>query len=104
IEELNSEIEELNAAFAKAREAPQKAQTQKFQGSEDYEAALLEKAALLAELRSENLTKSTENHRLRRNIKRVSRELSDLQQERERLEKELGAAHRERNKGDRITH
>ncbi|XP_059956605.1 CDK5 regulatory subunit-associated protein 2 isoform X2 [Mesoplodon densirostris] len=104
IEELNSEIEELNAAFAKAREAPQKAQTQKFQGSEDYEAALLEKSALLAELRSENLTKSTENHRLRRSIKRVSRELSDLQQERERLEKELGAAHRERSKGDRITH
>ncbi|XP_032490668.1 CDK5 regulatory subunit-associated protein 2 isoform X2 [Phocoena sinus] len=104
IEELNSEIEELNAAFAKAREAPQKAQTQKFQGSEDYEAALSEKAALLAELRSENLTKSTENHRLRRSIKRVSRELSDLQRERERLEKELGAAHRERSKGDRITH
>ncbi|XP_060010481.1 CDK5 regulatory subunit-associated protein 2 isoform X1 [Lagenorhynchus albirostris] len=104
IEELNSEIEELNAAFAKPREAPQKAQTQKFQGSEDYEAALLEKAALLAELRSENLTKSTENHRLRRSIKRVSRELSDLQQERERLEKELEAAHQERSKGDRITH
>ncbi|XP_068408237.1 CDK5 regulatory subunit-associated protein 2 isoform X3 [Eschrichtius robustus] len=104
IEELNSEIEELNAAFAKAREAPQKAQIQKFQGSEDYEAALLEKAALLAELRSENLTKSTENHRLRRSMKRVTRELSDLQQERERLEKELGAAHRERSKGDRITH
>nr|XP_030714723.1 CDK5 regulatory subunit-associated protein 2 isoform X2 [Globicephala melas] len=104
IEELNSEIEELNAAFAKAQEASQKAQTQAFQGSEDYEAALLEKAALLAELRSENLTKSTENHRLRRSIKRVSRELSDLQQERERLEKELEAAHQERSKGDRITH
>ncbi|XP_067599609.1 CDK5 regulatory subunit-associated protein 2 isoform X2 [Pseudorca crassidens] len=104
IEELNSEIEELNAAFAKAQEAPQKAQTQTFQGSEDYEAALLEKAALLAELRSENLTKSTENHRLRRSIKRVSRELSDLQQERERLEKELEAAHQERSKGDLITH
>lgn len=33
IEELNSEIEELSAAFAKAKEAPQKAQTQKFQVS-----------------------------------------------------------------------
>ncbi|KAM9700259.1 CDK5 regulatory subunit-associated protein 2 isoform 6-T6 [Dama dama] len=31
IEELNSEIEALSAAFAKAKEAPQKAQTQKFQ-------------------------------------------------------------------------
>lgn len=33
IEELNSEIKELSAAFAKAREASQKAQTQKFQVS-----------------------------------------------------------------------
>ncbi|XP_069431361.1 CDK5 regulatory subunit-associated protein 2 isoform X23 [Ovis canadensis] len=100
IEELNSEIEVLSAAFAKAREAPQEAQTQKFQGSEDYEAALLEKAALLAELRSENLSKSTENHRLRRSIKKVTQELSNLQQERERLEKALEAAHQERSKGD----
>ncbi|XP_064346532.1 CDK5 regulatory subunit-associated protein 2 isoform X6 [Camelus dromedarius] len=104
IEELNSEIKELSAAAAKAREAPQKAQTQKVQGSEDYEAALLEKAALLAELHSENLTKSTENHRLRRNMKKVTQELSDLQRERERLEKDLDAAHRERSKGDRAVH
>ncbi|XP_017908180.1 PREDICTED: CDK5 regulatory subunit-associated protein 2 isoform X1 [Capra hircus] len=100
IEELNSEIEVLSAAFAKAREAPQEAQTQKFQGSENYEAALLEKAALLAELRSENLSKSTENHRLRRSIKKVTQELSNLQQERERLERALEAAHQERSKGD----
>ncbi|XP_057577669.1 CDK5 regulatory subunit-associated protein 2 isoform X17 [Hippopotamus amphibius kiboko] len=104
IGELNSEIEELSAAYAKAREAPQKAQTQKFQGSEEYEDPLLEEAALLAELHSENLTKSTENHRLRRSIKKVTQELSDLQQERERLEKELEAAHRERSKGDRTIH
>nr|XP_031306185.1 CDK5 regulatory subunit-associated protein 2 isoform X3 [Camelus dromedarius] len=104
IEELNSEIKEVSAAAAKAREAPQKAQTQKVQGSEDYEAALLEKAALLAELHSENLTKSTENHRLRRNMKKVTQELSDLQRERERLEKDLDAAHRERSKGDRAVH
>uniref|UniRef100_A0A4X1UTV2 CDK5 regulatory subunit-associated protein 2 n=1 Tax=Sus scrofa TaxID=9823 RepID=A0A4X1UTV2_PIG len=104
IEELNSEIKELSAAFAKAREASQKAQTQKFQGSEDDEAALLEKAALLAEMHSENLTKSAENHRLRRSIKKVTQELSDLQQERERLERDLEAAHRERSKGDRTIH
>nr|XP_005892002.1 PREDICTED: CDK5 regulatory subunit-associated protein 2 [Bos mutus] len=104
IEELNSEIEELSAAFAKAKEAPQKAQTQKFQGSEDYEAALLEKAALLAELHSENLSKSTENHRLRRSIKKVTQELSNLQQERERLEKALEAARQERSKGDHTIH
>ncbi|XP_058379877.1 CDK5 regulatory subunit-associated protein 2 isoform X2 [Diceros bicornis minor] len=104
VEELNSEIEKLNTAFAKAREALQKTQTQNFQGSEDYEAALLEKAALLAELHSENLTKSTENHRLRRNIKKVTQELSDLQQEKERLEKDLEAAHREKSKGDCTIH
>ncbi|KAM9700257.1 CDK5 regulatory subunit-associated protein 2 isoform 4-T4 [Dama dama] len=104
IEELNSEIEALSAAFAKAKEAPQKAQTQKFQGSEDYEAALLEKAALLAELHSENLSKSAENHRLRRSIKKVTQELSSLQQERERLEKALEAAHQERSKGEHAIH
>ncbi|XP_014685861.3 CDK5 regulatory subunit-associated protein 2 isoform X1 [Equus asinus] len=104
VEELNSEIEELTAAFAKAREAPQKAQTQIFQGSEDQEAALLEKAALLAELQAENLTKSTENHRLRRNVKKVTQELSDLQQEKERLEKDLEAAHHEKSKGDATIH
>ncbi|XP_068829853.1 CDK5 regulatory subunit-associated protein 2 [Capricornis sumatraensis] len=104
IEELNSEIEVLSAAFAKAREAPQEAQTQKFQGSEDYEAALLEKAALLAELRSENLSKSTENHRLRRSIKKATQELSNLRQERERLERALEAAHQERSKGDHTLH
>ncbi|KAK2120237.1 CDK5 regulatory subunit associated protein 2 [Saguinus oedipus] len=124
---LNSEIEELSAAFAKAREALQKAQTQEFQctalvrflilqhteirnccnssgytcqGSEGYEAALSGKEALLAELRSQNLTKSTENHRLRRSIKKITQELSDLQQERERLEKDLEEAHREKSKGD----
>ncbi|XP_036185728.1 CDK5 regulatory subunit-associated protein 2 isoform X4 [Myotis myotis] len=104
VEELHSEIEELNAAFAKVKEARQKPETQKVQGSEDYEAALLEKAALLAELHSENLTKSTENHRLRRNIKKVTQELSDLQQEKERLEKDLEAAHREKSKRDCTIH
>nr|XP_054376515.1 CDK5 regulatory subunit-associated protein 2 isoform X3 [Pongo abelii] len=100
VEELNSEIEKLSAAFAKAREALQKAQTQEFQGTEDYEAALSGKEALSAALRSQNLTKSTENHRLRRSIKKITQELSDLQQERERLEKDLEEAHREKSKGD----
>ncbi|KAM7093280.1 CDK5 regulatory subunit-associated protein 2 isoform 4-T4 [Molossus nigricans] len=104
VEELNSEIEELRAAFAKAREARQETETQKFQGSEDYEAALLEKEALLAELHSENLTKSTENHRLQRSIKKVTQELCDLQQEKERLEKDLEAAHREKSRGDCTIH
>lgn len=58
----------------------------------------------MAELRSENLSKSTENHRLRRSIKKVTQELSNLQQERERLEKALEAAHQERSKGDHTLH
>ncbi|XP_032162922.1 CDK5 regulatory subunit-associated protein 2 isoform X4 [Mustela erminea] len=104
VEDLNSEIEELSAAFAKVTEVPLKAQTQKFQGSENYEAALLEKAALLAQLNSENLSKSAENHRLRRNIKKVTQELSTLQQERERLEKDLEEARRERSRSDNTIH
>lgn len=55
-------------------------------------------------MHSENLTKSAENHRLRRSIKKVTQELSDLQEERERLERDLEAAHRERSKGDRTIH
>ncbi|XP_034520290.1 CDK5 regulatory subunit-associated protein 2 isoform X3 [Ailuropoda melanoleuca] len=104
VEALTSEIEELSAAFAKVTEGPPEAQTHKFQGSEDYEATLLEKAALLAQLNSENLTKSAENHRLRRNIKKVTQELSTLQQERERLEKDLEEAHRESGRGDHTIH
>lgn len=54
----------------------------------------------MAQLNSENLTKNAENHRLRRNIKKVTQELSTLQQERERLEKDLEEARRERGRGD----
>ncbi|XP_024906227.1 CDK5 regulatory subunit-associated protein 2 isoform X6 [Pteropus alecto] len=104
VEGQNSEIEGLNAALAKAREAHQQAEAQKFQGAADCEAALLEKAALLAELHSENLTKSTENHRLRKSIRKVTQELSDLRQEKERLEKELEAAHRDKSQGDCAIH
>ncbi|XP_045878582.1 CDK5 regulatory subunit-associated protein 2 isoform X4 [Meles meles] len=104
VEDLNSEIEELSAAFAKVTEVPLKAQTQKFQGSENYKAAMLEKAALLAQLDSENLSQSAENHRLRRNIKKVTQELTTLQLERERLEKDLEEARRERTRGDHTIH
>uniref|UniRef100_A0A5F9CA31 CDK5 regulatory subunit-associated protein 2 n=1 Tax=Oryctolagus cuniculus TaxID=9986 RepID=A0A5F9CA31_RABIT len=104
VEQLNAEIKELSAAFAKAREAPQKAQAQKLQEPEDYEAALTQKEALLAELHSENLSKSTENHRLRRDMRKVMQELSDLQQERERLERALEEARGEKSKGDHTIH
>ncbi|XP_036915051.1 CDK5 regulatory subunit-associated protein 2 isoform X1 [Sturnira hondurensis] len=102
VEERNCEIEELSAAFAQAQEAHQEAQTQKLQVH--YGAALSEKAALLAALRSENLTKSAENHRLRRNVKKVTQELSDLRQEKERLERDLRAARREKSRGDGTAH
>uniref|UniRef100_A0A8C9JJA1 CDK5 regulatory subunit-associated protein 2 n=1 Tax=Panthera tigris altaica TaxID=74533 RepID=A0A8C9JJA1_PANTA len=102
--DLNAEIQELSAAFAEATKVPQKAETQKLQGSEDCEPALLDKATLLVQLRSENLNKSTENHRLRRSVRKVTQELSRLQQERERLEKDLEEAHRERSRGDRTIH
>lgn len=104
VEELNSEIKELTAAFTKAREAPLKTQATKFQGSEDYESALAEKEDLLAELHSENLTKSTENHRLVRNVKKVTQELSDLKKEKLRLERDLEEAHQERSKHTRTIH
>ncbi|XP_066112474.1 CDK5 regulatory subunit-associated protein 2 isoform X2 [Saccopteryx bilineata] len=98
VEELNSEIKELSAAFAKAEEAHRKVQTREPQGSEDYEAALSEKAALLAELHSENLTESAENRRLHRNLQKTAQELSAVQQEKGRLEKDLEAAHRDLQK------
>ncbi|KAL1776267.1 CDK5 regulatory subunit-associated protein 2 isoform X2 [Sigmodon hispidus] len=110
VEELNSKIKELTAAFTKAREAPLKTQATKSQEylgpqhsfakekyswkqSEEHEAALAEKEALLAELHSENLTKSTENHRLLRNVKKVTQELSDLKKEKLKLERDLEEAH-----------
>ncbi|XP_066223406.1 CDK5 regulatory subunit-associated protein 2 isoform X2 [Saccopteryx leptura] len=98
VEELNSELKELSAAFAKAEEAHRKVQTREPQGSEDYEAALSEKAALLAELHSENLTKSAENRRLHRNLQKTAQELSAVQQEKGRLEKDLEAACRDLQK------
>ncbi|XP_029419571.1 CDK5 regulatory subunit-associated protein 2 isoform X3 [Nannospalax galili] len=104
VEELNSEIKDLNAAFAKARVGPQKTQALKFQGSEDQEAALMEKEALLVELHSENLTKSTENQRLLRSIKKVTQEKNDLQQEKLRLERDLEEARQEGSRGARTIH
>ncbi|KAH0507427.1 CDK5 regulatory subunit-associated protein 2 [Microtus ochrogaster] len=98
VEELNSEIKELTAALTKPGEAPLITQATKFQGSEDYEAALAEKEALLTELHSENLTKSAENQRLLGNVKVITQELSDLKKEKLRLERDLEEAHQEGSK------
>ncbi|XP_039362011.1 CDK5 regulatory subunit-associated protein 2 isoform X1 [Mauremys reevesii] len=100
-EELNSEIEDLNVSLAKAREATHKAQIQKFKGAEDYQALLMEKETLLAELRSENLTKDTENRKLQRRIKRTDQELNDLNLEREKMERELDEAQLQKSRGDK---
>lgn len=52
----------------------------------------------MAELHSENLTKSAENQRLLRNVKVITQELSDLKKEKLRLERDLEEAHQEGNK------
>lgn len=98
VEALNSKIKELTIALTKPGEAPLITQATKFQGSEDYEAALAEKEALLAELHSENFTKSAENQRLLRNVKVITQELSDLKKEKLRLERDLEEAHQEGSK------
>uniref|UniRef100_A0A8C3JF00 CDK5 regulatory subunit-associated protein 2 n=1 Tax=Calidris pygmaea TaxID=425635 RepID=A0A8C3JF00_9CHAR len=100
-EELGSEIEDLNASLAKAREATHKAHIQKFKGAEDYQALLMEKETLLAELRSENLTKDVENRKLQRRIKRTDQELNDLNLEREKMEKELDEAQLQKSRSDK---
>ncbi|XP_042734894.1 CDK5 regulatory subunit-associated protein 2 isoform X2 [Lagopus leucura] len=100
-EELASEIEALNTSLAKAREATHQAHIQKFKGAEDYQALLMEKETLLAELRSENLTKDAENRKLQRRIKRTDQELNDLNLEREKMEKELDEAQLQKSRSDK---
>lgn len=72
-----------------------------FQGAEDYQALLMEKETLLAELRSENLTKDAENRKLQRRIKRTDQELNDLNLEREKMEKELDEAQLQKSRSDK---
>ncbi|KFZ61822.1 CDK5 regulatory subunit-associated protein 2, partial [Antrostomus carolinensis] len=100
-EELCSEIEDLNTSLVKAREATHKAHVQKFKGAEDYQALLMEKETLLAELLSENLTKDAENRKLQRRIKRTDQELNDLNLEREKMEKELDEAQLQKSRSDK---
>lgn len=71
------------------------------QGAADYQALLMEKETLLAELRSENLTKDAENRRLQRIVKVTGQELSDLNLEREKMEKELDEAQLQKSRSDK---
>nr|XP_020648995.1 CDK5 regulatory subunit-associated protein 2 [Pogona vitticeps] len=100
-EELASEMEGFNASLAKAREAAHKAQLQKYKGAEDSQVLLMEKESLLADLRSENLTKDTENRKLQRRMKRTEQQLSDLHLEREKLVKELEEAQLQKSRSDK---
>ncbi|XP_042334956.1 CDK5 regulatory subunit-associated protein 2 isoform X2 [Sceloporus undulatus] len=100
-EELSSEIEGLTASLAKAREATHKVQMQKFKGAEDSQVLLLEKESRLADLRSENLTKDTENRKLQRRVKRAEQELSDLRLEKEMLVKELEETQLQKSRSDK---
>ncbi|XP_038600485.1 CDK5 regulatory subunit-associated protein 2 isoform X2 [Tachyglossus aculeatus] len=100
-EELSSEIEDLISSLAKQREAAHKAQLLKFKGAEDYQVTLMEKETVLAELQSDNLTKDTENRKLVRRMKWLDEELSDLRQEREKMEKELDEAQLQKSRGDK---
>lgn len=72
-----------------------------FQGAADYQALLMEKETLLAELRSENLTKDAENRRLQRIVKVTGQELSDLNLQREKMEKELDEAQLQKSRSDK---
>lgn len=71
------------------------------QGAEDYQTILTEKENLLAELRSENLTKDMENRKLQQRMKRTHQELADLKLERDRLAKELEEAQLQKTKSDK---
>ncbi|XP_060550852.1 LOW QUALITY PROTEIN: CDK5 regulatory subunit-associated protein 2 [Pantherophis guttatus] len=102
--ELASEIESLKASLAKSGEIGCQAQTQKFKGAEDPQELLMEKESLLADLRSENLTKDTENRKLQRKLKRVEQELSELLLEKEKLARDLEEAGRQKNQSDKTIH
>ncbi|XP_026542537.1 CDK5 regulatory subunit-associated protein 2 [Notechis scutatus] len=103
--ELASEIESLKALLAKSGEIGSQAQTQKFKESaEGSQELLMEKETLLADLRSQNLTKDTENRKLQRRLKRTEQELSELLLEKEKLGRDLEEARWQKNQSDKTIH
>ncbi|XP_066466807.1 CDK5 regulatory subunit-associated protein 2 isoform X2 [Tiliqua scincoides] len=100
-DELNSEVQNISTALAKAREATHTAQMQTFKGAEDCQSLLMEKEGLLVELRSQNLNKDMENRKLLRKVKRIDQELNDLRLERERLMNELDEAQLQKSRSDK---
>ncbi|XP_070614872.1 CDK5 regulatory subunit-associated protein 2 isoform X2 [Erythrolamprus reginae] len=98
---LASEIEHLKALLAKSGEIGSQDQMQKFKDAEDPQELLMEKESLLADLRSQNLTKDTENRKLQRKLKRVEQELSELRLEKEKLVGDLEEARQQKNQSDK---
>ncbi|XP_032089241.1 CDK5 regulatory subunit-associated protein 2 isoform X3 [Thamnophis elegans] len=102
--ELASEVESLKALLAKSGEIGSEAQMQKFKEAEGPQELLMEKESLLADLRSQNLTKDTENRKLQRKLKRIEQELSELLTEKEKLAGELEEARQQKNQSDKTIH
>ncbi|XP_058015111.1 CDK5 regulatory subunit-associated protein 2 isoform X2 [Ahaetulla prasina] len=102
--DLASEIESLKASLAKSGEIGSQAQTQTFEDGEGSQELLKEKESLLADLRSQNLTKDTENRKLQRKLKRVEQELSELLLEKEKLARDLEEARQHKNQSDKTIH
>ncbi|XP_013918777.1 PREDICTED: CDK5 regulatory subunit-associated protein 2-like [Thamnophis sirtalis] len=102
--ELASEVESLKALLAKSAEIGSEAQMQKFKEAEGPQELLMEKESLLADLRSRNLTKDTENRKLQRKLKRIEQELSELLTEKEKLAGELDEARQQKNQSDKTIH
>ncbi|XP_029139573.1 CDK5 regulatory subunit-associated protein 2 [Protobothrops mucrosquamatus] len=102
--ELASEIEGLKALWVKPGESSPQDQMQKFKGAEESREVLMEKESLLADLRSQNLTKDTENRKLQRKLKRTEQELSELLVEKEKLGRELEEAQLQKNQSDKTIH
>ncbi|XP_039177399.1 CDK5 regulatory subunit-associated protein 2 isoform X3 [Crotalus tigris] len=102
--ELASEIEGLKALWVKPGESSPQDQMQKFKGAEESREVLMEKESLLADLRSQNLTKDTENRKLQRKLKRTEQELSELLLEKEKLSRELEEAQLQKNQSDKTIH
>ncbi|KAM3825451.1 LOW QUALITY PROTEIN: CDK5 regulatory subunit-associated protein 2 [Vipera latastei] len=102
--ELAVEIEGLKALLVKSGESSPQDQMQNFKGAEESREVRMEKESLLADLRSQNLTKDTENRKLQRKLKRAEQELSELLLEKEKLARELEEAQLQKNQSDKTIH
>ncbi|XP_023663668.2 CDK5 regulatory subunit-associated protein 2 isoform X2 [Paramormyrops kingsleyae] len=101
MEELCHEIEDRDAALAKAREAAHKAQIQKYQGAEEHQNLLMDKQAELEKLQLEHHGKVLEAQKLQRALRLREKDVGDMQQAKEQLEQELEELQQLKKKGDK---